>query len=72
MIGGILAGGFISFGVFLVVGFICVKFRRGGPQGQPQPQHNLNQTNHRNLNGSSNGGTPSQSKALLQVSLILS
>ena len=65
MIGGILAGGFISFAVFLLVGFVCIKIRRTRPQ--LQQQHNQN--NHCNLNGSSNGGTASRNRALLQVSL---
>ena len=72
MIGGILAGGFISFGVFLVVGFVCVKIKNRRPQ-QNQNQHNLNhqQNNHCNLNGSANGNgvAPGNgNKALLQVS----
>ena len=75
MIGGILAGGFISFGVFLVVGFVCVKIKNRRPQqNQTQNQHNLNhqQNNHCNLNGSanSNGVAPGNgNKALLQVSV---
>ena len=74
MIGGILAGGFISFGVFLVVGFVCVKIKNRRPQqNQTQNQHNLNhqQNNHCNLNGSTNGNgvVPGNgNKALLQVS----
>ena len=74
MIGGILAGGFISFGVFLVVGFVCVKIKNRRPQqNQNQNQHNLNhqQNNHCNLNGSANGNgvAPGNgNKALLQVS----
>ena len=74
MIGGILAGGFISFGVFLVVGFVCVKIKNRRPQqNQNQNQHNLNhqQNNHCNLNGSANGygvAPGNGNKALLQVS----
>ena len=67
MIGGILAGGFISFGVFLIVGFICVKVRR---RPLLQQQHNLSQNNHCNLNGSTNGVSMSQNKNLLQVSFL--
>ena len=78
MIGGILAGGFISFGVFLVVGFVCVKIKNRRPQqNQTQNQHNLNhqQNNHCNLNGSTNGNgvVPGNgNKALLQVSFYFS
>ena len=74
IIGGILAGATVSFGVFLAVGFVCVqknRHRRRHLQQQQLHCSNSSQMANGNINCHQNSSTSSsvqsQSKPLLQV-----
>jgi hypothetical protein len=58
MIGGILAGGIVSFGSFLFVGFVCVQIRKRRDTTASNEAYEANATSSQQQQ---------QSKALLQV-----
>ena len=72
MIGGILAGGILSFAAFLVVGFVCVQVRRRGSNHGHCPTANSSTNNLVAIgqNGSNASSTVSQTKMAMQVGLI--